>query len=212
MSGYSFAENQEFWGFNDGHLVHFYPDGTGDVYLPELVIRDDGISTSNYNQTGVDWNNLDVDLYESFRDDGSEAQNGGGIDPSFTGGVAVVGGMISGVGQSYKYGEHTVNYAQKVGGKVRGASVLTRASQMHAAKMVSGLKVIGRGVTGLGIATAGYQFLNSDQSGGDYARFTGAIFITTTAAIPFVGPIISIGLGAADAYGAFDDYYNYFDQ
>lgn len=82
---------------------------------------------------------------------------------------------------------------------------------MNAAKMVSGLKVVGRGVTGLSIATAGYQFATSDMSGNVYARLTGSFVITGTAFIPIVGPVISIGLGVADSYGAFDNIYNYFE-
>jgi hypothetical protein len=61
------------------------------------------------------------------------------------------------------------------------------------------------------VATAGYQFANSDMSGNDYARLTGSLVITGTAFIPLVGPVISIGLGVADSYGAFDDIYNYFE-
>ncbi|HWQ41929.1 MAG TPA: hypothetical protein VN456_07825, partial [Desulfosporosinus sp.] len=66
---------------------------------------------------------------------------------------------------------------------------------MNAAKMCSGLKVVGRVATVLSVATAGYQFTNSDMSGNDYARLTGSLVITGTAFIPFVGPLISIGLG-----------------
>jgi hypothetical protein len=139
------------------------------------------------------------------------ATGGGGIDPSITAGIAVGGGMINGLEQSYKYGNHNVKYAQRVNGKVRTPSVLTRANQMNATKMASGLKVVGRGVTGLSVAASGYQFLNSDMSGNDYARLSGSLIITGTAFIPIVGPIISIGLGVADSYGAFDGIYNYFD-
>jgi hypothetical protein len=119
--------------------------------------------------------------------------------------------MIGGLEQSYKYGNHRVTYAQRVNGKVRTRSVLTRANKLNATKMSSGLKVAGRTVTGLSIAASGYQFANSDMSGNDYARFAGSIIITGSAAIPFIGPIISIGLGVADSYGAFDSIYNYFD-
>lgn len=135
----------------------------------------------------------------------------GGIEPSITAGIAVGGGMIGGLEQSYKYGNHNVIYAQRVNGKVRVPSVLTRANQMNATRMASGLKVVGRGVTGLSVAASGYQFLNSDMSGNDYAKFSGSLIITGTAFIPIVGPIISIGLGVADSYGAFDGIYNYFD-
>ena len=83
---------------------------------------------------------------------------------------------------------------------------------MNAAKMATGLKLVGSGITGLGFAAAGCQLFNSDPSGGDYARFTGSIIITSTTAIPFVGLIISMSLGATDAYGAFEGIYNSFDR
>ena len=124
---------------------------------------------------------------------------------------SIGGGFVGGLEDSYKYGNHTVKYAQRINGQVRNAKVLTRASQMNAAKMASGLKVVGRGVTGLSIATAGCQFATSDMSGNDYARMTGSLVITGTAFIPIVGPVISIGLGVADSYGAFDNIYNYFE-
>jgi len=139
------------------------------------------------------------------------AAGGGGLDPSITAGLAVGGGMIGGLEQSYKYGNNNVKYAQRVNGKVRTPSVLTRANQMNATKMDSGLKVVGRGVAGLSVAASGYQFFNSDMSGNDYARLSGSFIITGTAFIPIVGPVISIGLGVADSYGAFDGIYNYFD-
>jgi hypothetical protein len=138
-------------------------------------------------------------------------QGGNQLDPSISAGISIGGGFVGGLENSYKYGSNTVKYAQRINGQVRNAQVLTRASQMNAAKMASGLKVVGRGVTGLSVATAGYQFANSDMSGNDYARLTGSLVITGTAFIPLVGPIISIGLGVADSYGAFDGIYNYFE-
>jgi hypothetical protein len=36
--------------------------------------------------------------------------------------------------------------------------------------------------------------------------------ITASAFIPVVGPFISISLGIADSYGAFDSVYNSFDN
>ena len=140
-----------------------------------------------------------------------EGSKQGGINPSITAGIAVGGGMIGGLEQSYKYGNHNVKYAQSVNGKVRAPSVLTRTNQMNATKMASGLKVVGRGVTGLSVAASTYQFVNSDMSGNDIARLSGSLIIMGTAAIPIVGPLISIGLGTADSYGAFDGIYNYFD-
>jgi len=142
---------------------------------------------------------------------GGGSAGGGQLDPSIPASIALGGGFVGGLGDSYKYGNHTVKYAQRINGQVRNAKVLTRASQMNAAKMVSGLKVVGRGVTVLSIATAGYQFATSDMSGNDYARLTGSFVITGTAFIPIVGPVISIGLGVADSYDAFDNIYNYFE-
>jgi len=147
----------------------------------------------------------------SGRVEGGDGNEQRSILPSITSYISIGGGIIGGLEQSYKYGDNTVKYAQIVNGKVRAASVLTRASQMNAAKMATGLKVVGRSVTGLSVATAGYQFANSNMSGNDYARLTGSLVITGTAFIPLVGPIISIGLGVADNYGAFDDIYNYFE-
>jgi hypothetical protein len=82
---------------------------------------------------------------------------------------------------------------------------------MHAAKMATIPSLEGKATAGLGILAVGYDYYNSDQSGADYARLAGAGVITATALIPFVGPLISIGLGAADAYGGFDGVYKYFD-
>ena len=154
-----------------------------------------------------------VDGFGTFFGGASAASGGGGnqLDPSISAYISIVGGFVGCLENSYKYGSNTVKYAQRIYGKVRNAQVLTRASQMNAAKMASGLKVVGRGFTGLGVATAGFQFANSDMSGNDYARLTGSLVITGTAFIPLVGPIISIGLGVADSYGAFDKIYNYFE-
>lgn len=44
--------------------------------------------------------------------------------------------------------------------------------------------------------------ITSNQTGSDYARLSGAAFIR------IVGPFISIGLGIADSFGAFDEFYN----
>ena len=157
--------------------------------------------------------NFEQRLSKSLYGGGAAQSQGGGneLNPGIPASIAVGGGFVGGLEDSYKYGNHTVKYAQRINGQVRNAKVLTRASQMNAAKMASGLKVVGRGVTGLSIATAGYQFATSDMSGNDYARMTGSLVITGTAFIPIVGPVISIGLGVADSYGAFDIIYNYFE-
>lgn len=56
-----------------------------------------------------------------------------------------------------------------------------------------------------------YTYLDSDRSGADNARLAGSIIIMGTAAIPVLGPFISIGLGVADSFGAFDSIDNSFD-
>jgi len=63
----------------------------------------------------------------------------------------------------------------------------------------------------LSVGASVYQFAASDQSGADYARLGGAAIITGIAFVPVAGPFISIGLGIADSYGAFDGIYNYFE-
>lgn len=66
-------------------------------------------------------------------------------------------------------------------------------------------------MTGASVGIAAYQFYESDKSGAEYARLTGAGIITASAFIPVVGPFVSIGLGVADSFGAFDSIYNSFD-
>jgi RHS repeat-associated protein len=46
----------------------------------------------------------------------------------------------------------------------------------------------------------------------DKAKFITSLVITGTAFIPGVGPVISLGLTLADSAGAFDDFYNFFDD
>ncbi len=72
-------------------------------------------------------------------------------------------------------------------------------------------KTVGRGLGVVGLTVSAIEFINSDKSGGDIAKLTGAFIIAGTAFIPVVGPFISIGLGVADSFGAFDSIYNSFD-
>ncbi len=153
-----------------------------------------------------------ADYYFAPVSEGEPAgQRGSQLDPSISAGISIGGGLVGSLEYSYKYRNITVEYAQRINGQVRNAQVLTRARQMNAAKMGLGLKVAGRVATVLSVATAEYQFTNSNMSGNDYKRLTGSLVITGTAFIPFVGPLISIGLGVADSYGAFDNIYNYFE-
>jgi hypothetical protein len=81
-------------------------------------------------------------------------------------------------------------------------------NSLNNAKFVKGF---GNAMTGIAIGASLYEFGSSNQSGADYAKLTGSIIITATAAIPIVGPFISVGLGIADGLGAFDGIYNSFD-
>ena len=75
-----------------------------------------------------------------------------------------------------------------------------------------GVKLLGRGVTGLSLAASTAQLIfNDNRKPSDYARFTGSVLITGSAAIPYAGPYISFGLGTADAAGAFEDFYKSWD-
>ena len=126
--------------------------------------------------------------------------------------ASIVSGAIGTLRDSYKYSEPSVKAAQRINGTVRSADVLSRANSMHASKMINGLGRIGGGLTAFSLVSAGVTYAYSDQSGSDNARLAGSVIIMTTSFIPFAGPFISLGLGTADAYGAFDKFYNSFDD
>ena len=81
------------------------------------------------------------------------------------------------------------------------------SNSLSAAKLARNL---GRGMTLVGTGISLYQFGISNKTGADYARLAGAAFITGSVFIPVVGPFISIELGVADSFGAFDSIYNSF--
>ncbi|MDP3927631.1 MAG: RHS repeat-associated core domain-containing protein, partial [Bacteroidota bacterium] len=149
------------------------------------------------------------------------AQSGGGSWLSAaSGGLAV--GELARQGKMYEQfgkGGYYVEKALEQGkyihkgevywqGKYKGVTNAMKES-IEGAKFA---KNLGRGMTGVGIAISGYQLLSSKGTGVDYARFTGSLIITSTAAIPIAGPFISIGLGLADSFGTFDPIYNYFGK
>ena len=51
----------------------------------------------------------------------------------------------------------------------------------------------------------------TDNAGFYTAKAIGTTIIVASNAIPVVGPVLSIGLGAIDAAGGFDGVYNYFN-
>ena len=76
-----------------------------------------------------------------------------------------------------------------------------------------GIKLLGKGVTGLALGASFAQlYFNDNRQASYYARFTGSVLITASAAIPFAGPYISFGLGIADAAGANESFYKSFDN
>ncbi|SFO39945.1 hypothetical protein SAMN05421741_1513 [Paenimyroides ummariense] len=95
--------------------------------------------------------------------------------------------------------------------KFRGNQYISSQSVKNSLGTAKYLKGAGKLMTGASVGIAAYQFYESDKSGADYARLTGAGIITASAFIPVVGPFISIGLGVADSFGAFDSIYNSFD-
>lgn len=103
--------------------------------------------------------------------------------------------------------EQGFRYGQRINGRV----VSTRQLANYADDVVKGTKLLGKVSAGVSVGFAVYDFANSDMSGGDVAEFTGSVIITATAFIPIVGPVICIGLSMADAYGAFDSIYGYFE-
>lgn len=95
--------------------------------------------------------------------------------------------------------------------KFRGNQYISSKSVKNSLGTAKYLKGAGRALTGVSAGIAVYTYLDSDRSGADNARLAGSIIIMGTAAIPVVGPFISIGLGVADSFGAFDSIYNSFD-
>ncbi len=151
------------------------------------------------------------------------AQSGGGDWLSAASGGLAVGelarqGKVYEVfGRSAQSVENALSNGQYVHTNGKTYSQGFRGNQYVSSKSVSNslstaklAKNLGRGMTGTSLAISGYQLLTSQGTGADYARFTGALIITGTAAIPIVGPFISIGLGVADSFGAFDGIYNSF--
>ena len=154
---------------------------------------------------------------------GGESIGNSGFGPSFSGALSFGLGIgeITRQGVSYvqygvsaskldnlhkngKYIHHGDVYWQ---GNYRGVTQSMKNS-LSAAKFT---KNLGRGMMGAGIAISLYQYGSSDMSGADTAKLVGSFLITGSAFIPVVGPFISIGLGIADSFGAFDSIYNYFD-
>ena len=95
--------------------------------------------------------------------------------------------------------------------KFRGNKYISSKSVKNSLGTAKYLKSTGKLLTVGSVGIAAYQFYESDKSGADYARLTGAGIITATAFIPVVGPFLSIGLGVADSFGVFDPLYNSFD-
>ena len=82
------------------------------------------------------------------------------------------------------------------------------AKSLNTSKFVTN---VGKTMGAVGVGLSVYQFYSSDRSGNDYARLVGTGIITGTGFIPIVGPFVSVGLGIADSFGAFDSIYNTFD-
>lgn len=95
--------------------------------------------------------------------------------------------------------------------KFRGNQYISSQSVKNSLGTAKFVRSAGRALTGVSTGIAVYTYLDSDRSGADNARLAGSIIIMGTAAIPVVGPFISIGLGVADSFGAFDSIYNSFD-
>ncbi len=196
------------WTYNT-FLPWYEFEETPNGALRHVVGTTEALSFSEWESTP---SGAPADYYFASVSEGeASAQGGSQLDPSISAGISIGGGLVGSLEYSYKYRNITVEYAQRINGQVRNAQILTRARQMNAAKIGLGLKVVGRVATVLSVATAEHQFTNSNMSGNDYARLTGSLVITGTAFIPFVGPLISIGLGVVDSYGAFDNIYNYFE-
>lgn len=147
------------------------------------------------------------------------AQSGGGIDPF---GVALGVGELAYQGSVYgSFGRsaEAVDNLLRDGKYLHNGEVYYRGnypkvtnamkSSLNAAKLA---RNIGRTFAVIGVAISIYDFATSNQTASDYARLSGAAIITGAAFIPDVGPLLSVGLGIADSFGAFDDIYNSFGK
>jgi RHS repeat-associated protein len=106
---------------------------------------------------------------------------------------------------------HTSNgkiYSQRFRGNQYISSNSVKGS-LSTAKFV---KNFGKGLTVVSVATSIVSYANSDKTGADKARLVGSLIITGSAAIPVVGPLLAIGLGIADSFGAFDKIYESFND
>lgn len=180
------------------------------AYYPEVA------TNATKTSPGIDATGGVILIETSYINTGAlVAQSGGGIDPF---GVALGVGELAYQGSAYssfgrtaggvdnllKNGKYLHNGEVYYQGNYKGVTNAMKSS-LSSAKLA---RNIGRGFAYVGAATALYDFANSNQTGADYARLTGAALITASAFIPVVGPFISIGLGIADSFGAFDDFYN----
>ena len=179
--------------------------------IPGYEIQQFTYSTDMYNQIGDDeWqysysyvNKTQNELvFVGFGQDAAQGGGNGWITPLELGlGV----GELARQGKVYQiFGTS----AQRVEKALSKGQYVSSKSISSTAKLARNL---GRGISGAGVVISLYQFGASDQTGADYAKLAGTALITGTAFIPIVGPFISIGLGVADSFGAFDGIYNSFD-
>jgi RHS repeat-associated protein len=155
---------------------------------------DRGLHSETIN--GVVYNNVLPSNTISFR---FVASQGGGGDPSNPFIAAVNGvGAVTGLAAdaTMQEIESGAVYATKAGArgvKLLGAGAIIAAASIAAIQL--GLKIN-----------------DGTAKNSDYARAVGAGVILGTSAIPAAGPFISFGLGMADAAGAFEGFYNSFDN
>lgn len=79
-------------------------------------------------------------------------------------------------------------------------------------KAASSYRTVGTTFLVVGSTVALYQFIDSDHSGGDWAKLGVNAGIIAIGFIPVVGPFASIGLGVAENMGAFDKVYDLADH
>jgi len=96
--------------------------------------------------------------------------------------------------------------------RFRGNQYINSNSVRKSLSTAKFVKNFGKGLTILSISTTLGSYLSSDKNGSDKARLIGSLIITSTAPIPIVGPVLSIGLGLADSFGAFNGIYDYFKE
>ncbi|MGE3824258.1 MAG: RHS repeat domain-containing protein, partial [Bacteroidia bacterium] len=126
-------------------------------------------------------------------------------------GIQEFGTSIKNVENTLKEGKfiHQGNgktYSQKF----KGNQYISSKSVKESISNAKFFKVAGNAIQALDLASTFIEFGTSEKKGSDVAKLVTNLAITAVAVVPIVGPALSIGLGIAETFGAFNGMYNLF--